>query len=134
VYLVPGWLNSGFYDYGYGNDSGDQQQAAAPPPDAYAQPGPPPPDDQAYAQIPARPTYQGGASASPDLQEQPQITLIFKDGRPQQVVQNYAVTRTTLYVLDGSRRREIPLDQLDLPQTEKTNLDAGVDFEIPATE
>lgn len=134
VYLVPGWLNSGFYDSGYGSDSGDQQQASVPPPDAYAQQGPPPSDDQAYAPIPGRPAYQEGASASPDLQEQPQITLIFKDGRPEQVVQNYAVTRTTLYVLDGSRRREIPLDQLDLPQTEKTNREAGVDFEVPPAE
>jgi hypothetical protein len=136
VYLVPGWLNSGFYDYGY-LDPGEQQQAATPPPDAYAEQGAP--DPQAYAQAPARPAYQGGASSSPglpaaDLQEQPQITLIFKDGRPDQSAQNYAVTRTTLYVLDGSRRREIPLDQLDLPQTEKTNRDAGVDFEVPATE
>jgi len=132
VYLVPGWLNSGFYDSGY--DSGDQQQASAPPPDTYAPQGPPPSDDQAYAQAPSRPAYQADARPSPDLQEQPQITLIFKDGRPEQVVQNYAVTRTTLYVLDGSRRREIPLDQLDLPPTEKTNRDAGVDFEVPAAE
>jgi hypothetical protein len=44
------------------------------------------------------------------------------------------VTRTTLYVLDGPRRREIPLDQLDLPQTEKTNRDAGVDFEVPSAD
>ena len=47
-------------------------------------------------------------------------------------MQNYAVTSTTLYVLDGERRRAIPLDEIDLPQTEKTNRDAGLDFEIPA--
>jgi len=131
VYLVPGWLNSGFYNYGY--DSSDQQQPTGPS-DAYAQQGPQPSEDQAYTQVPARPAYQGGEPAPTDLQEQPQITLIFKDGRPQQVAQNYAVTRTTLYVLDGSRRREIPLDQLDLPQTEKTNREAGVDFEVPVAE
>lgn len=130
VYLVPGWLNSGFYDYGY-SDSGDQQQAAAPP-DAYAQQAPP--EEQAYAQLPARPAYQADAAAPADLQEPPPITLIFKDGRPEQVAQNYAVTRSTLYVLDGSRRREIPLDQLDLPRTEKANRDAGVDFEVPSPE
>jgi hypothetical protein len=133
VYLVPGWLGSGFYDSGYGADYTDQQQAAVPAPDDYAQ-QPGPSDEQAYAQIPARPSYQGDSAGSADLQEQPQVTLVFKDGRPEQVVQNYAVTRTTLYVLDGARRREIPLDQLDLPQTEKTNRDAGVDFEIPAAE
>jgi hypothetical protein len=129
AYLVPGWLGSGFYDSGYGSDYSDQQEAAPPASDAYTQQGPS--DDQAYAPAPARPAYQGDSPASSDLQEPPQVTLVFKDGRPQQVVQNYAVTRSTLYVLDGVRRREIPLDQLDLPQTEKTNRDAGVDFEVP---
>jgi len=138
VYLVPGFLNFGF-GYGYPDDSyyGDQQQSA--PADANAQAavpeydyGPPPGSEQAYAEAPPRPQYQPQSAASPDLQDQPEVTLLFKDGRPPQQVQNYAVTRTTLYVLDGARRREIPLDQLDLPQTEKTNHDAGVDFEVPA--
>jgi hypothetical protein len=133
VYLVPGWLGSGFYDYGYGSDYSDQQQAAGPAPDNYAQ-QPEPSDQQAYAQAPARPAYQGDSTGSTDLQQPPQVTLVFKDGRPEQVVRNYAVTRTTLYILDGAWRREIPLDQLDLPQTEKTNREAGVDFEVPAAE
>ena len=85
-----------------------------------------------YADLPARPPYQPQAAAPADVPDQPQITLFFKDGRPSQVVQNYAVTQTTLYVLDGARRREIPLDEIDVAQTEKTNRDAGVDFEIPA--
>jgi len=131
VYAVPGWLNSGFYDSGYPPDYTDQPPAAAAP-DADAPPGPA--DEQAYAQMPARPAYQADSTSSQDLQAPPQITLLFKDGRPPQVVQNYAVTRTTLYVLDGAKRREIPLDQLDLPQTEKTNHDAGVDFEVPVIE
>jgi len=139
VYLGPGFLNYGYGGYGYPDDSyyGDQQQSAAPDANAQAQApeyeyGPPPGSEEAYAGAPPRPPYQPQAAASPDLQDQPEVTLLFKDGRPPQQVQNYAVTRTTLYVLDGARRREIPLDQLDLPQTEKTNRDAGVDFEIPA--
>jgi hypothetical protein len=133
VYAVPGWLGGGFYDNGYSTDSSDQQTAPA---EGYAEQAPPDTGgDQAYGPIPPRPEYrsdyQPSAASSPDLQEQPQVTLVFKDGRPQQVVQNYAVTRTTLYVLDGGRRREIPLEQLDLPSTEKTNRAAGVDFEVP---
>jgi hypothetical protein len=134
VYLVPGFLNYPFYDLGYPDDSyyGDQQQSP-PPSDAYAQAPPPEQgNEQAYAESPARTPYQPQAAPSPDLPEQPEVTLLFKDGRPPQQVQNYAVTRTTLYVFDGSRRRDIPLDQLDLPQTEKTNRDAGVDFEVPS--
>lgn len=135
VYLVPGFLNYG-YGYGYLDDSysSDQQQAAPAAPDVYAQaPGPDYGYDQAYGQAPPRPPYEPQAAATAaEVPDQPQITLLFKDGRAPQQVQNYAVTRTTLYVLDGAKRREIPLDEIDLPQTEKTNRDAGLDFEIPA--
>lgn len=134
VYLVPGWPGSGFYDSGYAPDYSDQPQPAASP-EPYVQPqSAPGPTDQDYAQLPARPAYPGPAAPSSEAQEQPQVTLVFKDGRPEQVVQNYAVTRTTLYVLDGSRRREIPLADLNLSQTEKMNREAGVDFAVPAAE
>ncbi len=114
VYLVPGFLNYG-YGYGYPDDSysGDQQQAA-PVADSYAQA---PPDNgyqEAYGQAPPRPEYQPQAVPAPEVPDQPEITLLFKDGRAPQQVQNYAVTRTTLYVLDGAKRREIPLNELDL--------------------
>jgi hypothetical protein len=61
------------------------------------------------------------------------LTLIFKDGHSQQI-QNYAMTRTTLYVLDGAaagRSLEIPLSAIDLQATEATNLETGVNFSIP---
>jgi hypothetical protein len=84
---------------------------------------------------PARQPYQpesGVSSAGPnEPQEQPAVTLVFKDGRPSQQIENYALTSTTLYVLDGPRRREIPLNDLNLPLTEKTNREAGVDFVVP---
>ncbi len=85
-------------------------------------------------QVPSRPAYQPQAAPAAEVPDQPEITLLFKDGRAPQQVQNYAVTRTTLYVLDGAKRREIPLDELDLPQTEKTNRDAGLDFEVPSAD
>jgi hypothetical protein len=135
AYLVPGFLNYGGF-YGYPDDSsyGEQPQAAPAYQDVNEQA--PPPDngyDQGYIQAPApRPAYQPQAAAPSAVPDQPEVTLLFKDGRPPQQVQNYAVTRTTLYVLDGERRRAIPLDEIDLPQTEKTNRDAGLDFETPA--
>jgi hypothetical protein len=143
VYLYPAYPGyglgyGGFYGYGFGDDSsyGDQTQPAA----AYQDPGAPPDGgyDEGYGQAPPqappRSEYQPQvAAAVPDQPpDQPEVTLLFKDGRPPQQVQNYAVTRSTLYVLDGGRRREIPLDELDLPQTEKANRDAGLDFEVPA--
>jgi hypothetical protein len=132
TYLVPGFLNYG-YGYGYPDDSySNDQQSAPAPPDAYAQA--PPPDngyEEAYGQAPPRPPYPAQSAPAEPVPDQPQITLLFKDGRAPQQVQNYAVTRTTLYVFDGEKRREIPLDEIDLPQTEKTNRDAGLDFEVP---
>jgi len=126
VYLVPGWLN---YGYGYAND---YSYDPGPTPDANAQYTPADNGEQeAYTPVPPRPTYQAESAPSPDLQDQPEVTLLFKDGRPPQQVKNYAVTQTTLYVLDGSRRHEIPLDQIDLPQTVRANREAGVDFEVP---
>jgi hypothetical protein len=60
------------------------------------------------------------------------LTLVFKDGRPQEKIYNYALTRTTLYVTDG-RRREVPVASLDLAATEKANREAGVQFQLPRT-
>ena len=62
------------------------------------------------------------------------VTLVFKDGHSLQV-RNYAVTKTTLYVLDDAasgRRPEISLDQIDVSATERANRAAGVDFDVPA--
>jgi len=137
TYFYPAYLGyGGFYGYGYADDSSyDQSQPAQAYQDGNAQA--PPPDsgyyDQTYVQAPpARPAYQPQAAAAAPVPDQPETTLLFKDGRPPQQVQNYAVTRTTLYVLDGERRRAIPLDEIDLPQTEKTNRDSGLDFEVPS--
>lgn len=142
AYVYPTYLGyGGFYGYpGYPDDSSyDPPQPPAAYQDANYQDvnAQAPPDggyyEQAYASAPpSRPAYQPEAPAATPIPDQPETTLLFKDGRPPQQVQNYAVTRTTLYVLDGARRREIPLDEIDLPQTEKTNRDAGLDFEIPA--
>ena len=58
------------------------------------------------------------------------VTLVFKDGRPPEQVHNYVLTRTTLFVQDQNRR-SIPVDQIDIAATEKTNRDAGVEFQVP---
>ena len=65
-----------------------------------------------------------------ELPEEEAVTLIFKDGRPPEQIRNYALTRTALYV-PGRHMREIPLEQLDLPATERVNHDAGITFQLP---
>jgi hypothetical protein len=142
AYVYPAYFGyGGFYGYaGYPDDSSyaEQPQAAPAYQDANYQDmnaQAPPPDsgyEGSYGQAPGRPAYQPQAPAAAAIPDQPETTLLFKDGRPPQQVQNYAVTSTTLYVLDGERRRAIPLDEIDLPQTQKTNRDAGLDFDIPA--
>jgi hypothetical protein len=106
----------------------------------YAQPAAPvdygPGDDVQ----PAAPVEQADAAPYSTVAEHPQaepdpedaVTLEFKDGRPAEQIHNYLLTRTTLYVQDG-RRREIPVDELDLAATTKVNREAGVDFQLPAS-
>lgn len=65
------------------------------------------------------------------LPEEDAVTILFKDGRPPEQIRNYALTRTALYITTG-RVRTIPIDQIDLPATEKINEKAGVDFHLPS--
>jgi len=58
--------------------------------------------------------------------------LVFKDGRTPLEIHNYALTPTTLYVLD-QQRREISVEEIDLAATQKVNRDAGIDFQFPVT-
>jgi hypothetical protein len=125
--------------YGPGASGG---YAAGPAPNYAAGPSP------GYAAGPAagyaapsaqgyRPAYQAGTVSAPatvvpvaPAADEDAVTLVFKDGRPAEHIHNYAMTRTTLYV-QGPHHREIPMDELDLPATEKANRAAGVSFEVP---
>jgi hypothetical protein len=112
----------------YQNGQGGQDQGAdyGQYPGGY---GPPP---EQYPPAPRNP-YQpsnGELRTLPAPAAEEATTLVFKDGRPAEQVHNYLLTRTTLYVQDQNRR-SIPVDQLDLAATEKTNRDAGVDFQVP---
>lgn len=131
TYLVPGLLNS-YWDYPDMWDSDDQtsqtnQTQAENNSDNYAQPEPAPYQPQQAQDVPPPPP------APFDPTPQAAITLVYKDGHSQQI-HNYAMTKTTLYVLDDAasgRRPQIALDQIDLPATEKANRESGVDFVAP---
>lgn len=109
------------------DDYGALQQYAGPPPEQYA--GPPP--DQAYAAPDSsyRPAYQRPQPEA-SLPSQEAVTLVFKDGRPNEQIYNYMLTRSTLYI-QGQHLREISVDQLDLAAMAKVNGDAGVVFKLP---
>jgi hypothetical protein len=109
-----------------GNQGGQEQG-----PDYGQYPGGYGPPD-AYPPAPRSP-YQPSANEprpSATLETEAAVTLVFKDGRPPEQVHNYVLTRTTLYVQDQNRRN-IPVDELDIAATAKTNLDAGVVFQVP---
>lgn len=94
-------------------DATADRPAAAPPPPAF------------------RPAYQR-RQPPPDPGTEAAVTLVFNDGRPDEQIHNYMLTRKTLYVQE-QRLREIPVEQLDLMATEKVNQEAGVDFHLPGT-
>ena len=94
---------------------GDQGQPPPPPPDYVPPSYAPPAQPQRAPQIPANETA---------------TTIVFNDGRPSEQIHNYALTRTTLFVLD-EQHRDIPLDQINLAETEKVNRAVGVPFQVP---
>ena len=111
----------------------------------YAYPEPMPAPEGAYPAVP--PGYQPPpgyepyvpqpAPAAPQMQYVPgsasTVILIYKDGRPPEQIQNYLATRSTLTILDGGRRREVPISDLNIPATVTANHQTGVDFQLPTT-
>ena len=107
------------------------QASPAPANQGQANPGPLPPaspgDDQPDGPW-APQSWTGGAPPTVAAQERA-VTLVFKDGRPPVRIRNYAMTRTVLFT--GTDMREIPLDEIDVPATQKLNRASGVDFRLP---
>lgn len=138
-------FDDSFYDQPYYDDSSAYAQPLAPQPD-YADSGYPQPDPEDYAPYPQaqypQPQYSqpepGQAPAiAPQMQYVPgsadTVTLIFKDGRPPEQIQNYIATKKTLTVINGSRHHDIPIADLDIPATIKANRETGVGFQLPVS-
>lgn len=131
-YAYAPWIGAGYPfpldsgDSAY--DSGDQENSGPVYYDngGYDNPGY---DLQPPQQWPALGPYAPSAGGSSAAASEQAVTLIFKDGRTEQV-HNYVLTQTAIFVGDA-RGATIPLDQLDLPATVKANQDAGVDFHLP---
>lgn len=150
-YPYPYVIDPGFYDWGDSGGYNDNAQGSAPNyPDAppYADYGPEshepvPANGQvpqpAYGQAPpapapmARQPYAGSVSSPSSAPEVGQpLTVIFKNGRLPETMQNYMMNSKTLTDLDRQHYEQIPLDQIDMAETEQTNRSRGVDFQAPA--
>jgi hypothetical protein len=142
-------INPGFYDSDIFDDSVNGSEATpngseAAPAQGYADAAPnagydagsEPMPEPAYAQAPPadarmpRPAYAGSSTSAPA--PEPAITVIFKDGRAAENIQNYMMNSRTLTNLDGQRYEQIPLNEIDLAATEQANHARGVSFEIPS--
>ncbi len=141
-YPYPYVIDPGFYDWGNSDHSGNGSDAA--PAQGYAdaapnagyEAGPEPMPEPPYSQAPladarmARPAYAGRSTAAPEPEQA--ITVIFKNGRASENIQNYLMNSTTLTNLDGQRYEQIPLNDIDLAATGQANRSRGVSFEIPS--
>ncbi len=66
----------------------------------------------------------------PRTEMEPATALVFRDQHVEEV-RNYAISGGTLWVLNESAAKKIPLAQLDLDATVKMNDNRGVDFLVP---
>lgn len=132
--LVPGWIGIGPYGYYpgyYGWDGWDDDPPASSDNATAAAP-------QGYEQAPEQeqPSYREEYEPTAVMpapvavpENQRVTTIVLNDGRSVQI-QNYALTPTTLYVLD-TQRRDIPLGEIDIGATQKANRAVGIDFQVP---
>lgn len=138
-YVLNDWDNWGDYDdydsQPAGNYAASQYPEYMPGPydDAPAsQPEDQEPDYTPWPYSSPAPSASQPAPASAAVPAaEASVTLVFKDGRPNEKIHNYMLTSRTLSILDP-HRREIPVDQLDLVATARLNREAGVDFSLPA--
>jgi hypothetical protein len=76
---------------------------------------------------PAVPPPQAESKAEP---LRPTV-LVFRDKHTQEV-QNYAVVGGTLWIFNEQQAKKVPLSQLDLDATVKSNEERGLEFRVPA--
>jgi len=135
--LLP-W-DLGYPDFtGYGDESSASSESNAqvqPPDEEQQQPppeeGPDRPDYMPYRGQP--PATRPVAATLP--QDEPELTLIFKDGRTQ-TIRNYLLTPREIIVMDDAasgRTPRIALSELNRPATQQAAQKKGLDFSPPSS-
>ena len=138
----PYLIDPGFYDWGDADDSGyegsgpsdsgyDQGDAAP-----YVDYGAPYPDEPQQEELPPwnaqgeQPAAAWPTAPAEPAPEQP-LTVFFKSGRAPVKMQNYIMTGKLLTDLDARHYERIPVDQIDVAETQRVNSAAGVEFQVP---
>jgi hypothetical protein len=132
----PYVIDPGFYDWSEPDDSAYDQGNAAPYTDyRYGAPDESPQDGYDGQLPPWNPqdtqiAMAGPAAPAPPAPEPP-LTVILKGGRSPLTMQNYMMTGKTLTDLDAGHFAQIPVDQIDVAETQRVNSAAGVEFRVP---
>ena len=90
-------------------------------------------DQDIYARPHSSNPLAGGAGAENEAQGAsiiPATVLVFRDQHKQEI-QNYAIIGQTLWSFGPPHTQKIPLADIDLPATIKTNDERGVSFHVP---
>jgi len=128
-YGYPYLLNPGFLYWGNSDDSTNEQGSVAPSySDPYLEP-----DYGSPEGYPGPSEAEGNGSVEQSEEPQVPLTVIFKDGRAAESIENYIMTATVLTDFDSHHYERIPLDQIDLVATQQANRANGIDFQIPNT-
>ena len=61
----------------------------------------------------------------------PNTVIVLRNGS-QLSVRNYAIIGPTMWILNESTAKKIPLTDLDIPATEAANVKNGIDFRLPS--
>lgn len=123
------------WGFGYPDYTGNEDDSGSGEPNsAQAQP---PQEEEGYRPeypvAPYEPPMNQTAASTPP-QNEPQLTLIFKDGHTQ-TIRNYALMGRDIILLDDAasgREPRIPLAELNLPATEQAAQRDGLDFSPPS--
>jgi hypothetical protein len=130
-YGYPGaaWYIPNDLAYPFTDDESYDEAVYGAPQDNYVASAPEPEPGNAEEPYPqSHPAIAQPAPAREDL-----VTLVFKDGRPNEQIRNYMITATTLTVVQGHRMHDVAIADLDLAATEKVNRAAGVSFKLPTS-
>lgn len=129
-YGYPYELNPGFLDWGDYDDSTNEQGSLAPSyPDPYLEPEYGPPEGYPGTSEPEDNSSVEQSATSAEYR--PPLTVIFKDGRLPESIENYMMSATLLTNFDSNHYERIPMDQIDIAATQQANRANGVDFQIP---
>jgi hypothetical protein len=114
---------------------GDQAEVQGPYPGQYPNQIPPgapyqPAYNSPYAASNGGPGPRPVYHPSQSVPNQPAVTLVFKDNRPNQIIHNYLINGGTLTVWD-QYAHDIPVEDINVEATRKINRDKGVDFILP---